>query len=83
MATCITAAGLLAEELAGEPSTNRWGCFSEHEAEECAGEVLHRIHPRIVAASFSTWSKCDLPNEADDDYRTMVRGSKNHCLHVE
>ena len=67
MATAITVTGLLGDELPGEPSKNRWGTLSEFAAEQCLGEMIHRIHPRCVDLSFNSWAGTDLPNEEDHD----------------
>ena len=48
MAAALTQTGLLGDELAGEPSQNRWGTLSAHESEQVLGEMLHRIHPQCV-----------------------------------
>ena len=81
MATCqssvyaaIVEAGIASGSLSDVPSKNRWGSESEHEAEQCAGEMLFGLQRRSFAAAFSDFEVIDEDAGDESEFRKYKRG---------
>jgi hypothetical protein len=82
---CTAAAcnsGVVASAQSGLPSKARWGSLSEHEAEQCAGEMLFQLGPRAMSSAFQAFGAADPGLSTDDDYRRYVRGKVYRAVQV-
>ena len=67
--------GALCDELSDVPSKVRWGSLQEHEAEQLLGDWFFKLHLRACSLAFRSWDSAGVGlDDADDDYRRMVKG---------